>query len=87
MAPVDGIEPPSSVLETEVIPLYDTEIRGCLSVIPGTAIPNLASRAGLEPAIHSLEGCCIIHYATESWCAHPDSNQGPRVYETPALTN
>jgi hypothetical protein len=28
---------------------------------------NFVRPAGLEPAIDSLEGCCIIHYATDAY--------------------
>ena len=48
-------------------PLNTSSIHMCAHLHTG----KVASRAGLEPAIHSLEGCCIIHYATESVMVDP----------------
>src|SRR5437763_11096347 len=48
---------------------------------------KLVSPAGLEPATHSLEGCCSVQlsYGEEMWSGREDSNLRPPAPKAGAL--
>ncbi|MFM1810737.1 MAG: hypothetical protein RLZZ382_1962 [Bacteroidota bacterium] len=74
MAPVEGIEPPLTVLETAALPLHHTGIVGC-----GVLDSNQGSSA------YEADGMTTSLTRNKTWYRFLGTIQGPPPYQDGAL--